>query len=155
MPEEKTVGQHVADILDKPYEEVLVEDIIEEFKDEFQKGFDAAVENGIEQGFTYPFYIYIMQHKEFWADNIVRNWYIARQTPPHALDMIEKYPHHNKILYMVNPHNNRIKICWNIPGYEDLKSILKNPENLSPELVSWCKNAVAGLYEKDSYNFDE
>lgn len=151
----KRVGQAVADILSKDQPTYSAEDIIEGYKEKFEKSFHEAVEGGIKQGLKYPFYIYVMQHKEFWADNVVRNWFIPRQTPPHALDMIEKYPHHNKILYMVNPESNQIKICWNIPGYEDCKSILKNPAGLSSEMIKWIKDAMAGKLNRDSYEFDK
>jgi hypothetical protein len=151
----ETVGKAVQNILNGSREQCTTEDIIENYKQQYEKDFHKACEKGVELHYDTPFYILVLQNKEFWAENVVRNYFIPRQTPPHALDMVETYPHHNKILYMVNPHSNQIKICWNIPGYEDCKSILKNPQGLSKTMVNWIKDAMAGKFEKDSYEFDE
>ena len=151
----ETVGQAVQNILNGSREQCTTEDIIENYKQQYEKDFYKACEKGVEFHYDTPFYILVLQNKEFWAENVVRNYFIPRQTPPHALDMVETYPHHNKILYMVNPESNQIKICWNIPGYEDCKSILKNPKGLSTQMIKWIQNAMAGKYELDAYEFDK
>nr|CAB4126342.1 hypothetical protein UFOVP88_14 [uncultured Caudovirales phage] len=142
------VGQAVSDILSHDQPSQTVEDTIDAFKNDYEKAFHEAVEKGIEQGFKFPFYIYVLQHKMFWADNVIRHWFVSRQTPTSPYKEMVENPHHNKILYKVDPDFDLIEIVWNIPGKEDCETIMRDPLMYAPELVQWITEALQGKHEE-------
>lgn len=146
----RTVGQEVQKILSKDQPEITAGEILEESASSFMKELFSVVEAN-KHSYESPFYVFVFTHKEFWAVNVVRNWFVARQTPPFATDMISQYPHHAKTLYKVNYHNGTIDPVWNIPGIEDCRSILKNPSFYNPVLVEWIQKAFKGELDQKEY----
>lgn len=150
----KRVGQAVVDILSGPCEPQTVGETLDAYGPDYAKAIEECVEENLGR-FSDPFYVFVITKKEFWAENVVRNWFIARQTPPHAFNMMEQYYHHTKTLYIVNARKGQIKICWSLPGYEDCICVAKNPHLYSPELVSWIEQCFTRKLDKDSYSFDD
>ncbi len=132
----KRVGQAVYDILLKDQPNYTTEDILDGYSVEFVKEIESCIENN-KNRYESPFYILVLSHKEPWADNVVRNWFIARQTAPDALDMIKSYSNHMKTLYRVDKVG-RLELDWVIPGIQDIRTILKNPHLYDPQLVKYC-----------------
>jgi hypothetical protein len=79
-----------------------------------------------------------------WAENVVRNWFIARATAPNALDMVRQYPNHNKILYEGDKETGALDIKWNVPGIQDCISIMNNPHIYDPKLCGWIQDCFNG-----------
>jgi hypothetical protein len=150
----KRVGQAVADILAKDQPIYTAGEIIDAYGPKFAKDFEECM-NDASKRYDSPFYIFVLTNKEMWAENVVRNWFIPRQTPPFALDMLTQYPNYNKSLYIVDTRKGAVKICWSIPGFEDCKTVLSNPNLYSPELVQWIKDCMEAKLEKEQYSFDE
>ena len=133
----KRVGQAVYDILlkDSP-SNLTTEDIIDGYQHEFVKEFEECI-NQNKNRYDSPFYVFVLSHKEPWADNVVRNWFIGRQTAPEAYEMILQYPNHMKTLYRIDKVGD-FKLDWVIPGIQDIRTILKNPHLYHPDLVKYC-----------------
>jgi len=146
----KRVGQAVVDILSKDNASQTVEETLQEIGPDFAKELEKCIEDNLSK-YDNPFYVFVLTHKMFWADNVVRNWFIARQSPPHARDMIKEYPHYMKTLYRIDKDKGDVSICWNLPGNEDCNSLLKNPQLYHEDLVKWIMGAYTGEYDKDSY----
>ena len=151
--ESSRVGQAVHDILAKEQPSYTVEDILSEYG----KDYCTELENTIEANkkkYTSPFYVFTLMKKEFYANNVVRNFFIARQTPPHASDMMQQYPHFVKTLYIVDYEKGKIRLVWNLPGIEDCKTIMNHPELYDEQLCNWVLDCFGASLNKDSYPVD-
>ena len=146
------VGQAVSDILSHDQPTYTVGDILDGFGAKFAQELEATIEANIPK-YKALFYVLALTKKEFWADNVVRNWFIARQTAPHALDLMIQYPGYTKTLYVVNSRKGDLKVAWSIPGLEDCKSILKSPDTFSAELVQWIRDCFEGKLDRDDYEY--
>jgi hypothetical protein len=145
------VGQAVSDILSKDQPSYTVGDILDGFGSKFAIELEKTIEDN-KSKYTAIFYVLALTKKEYWADNVVRNWFVARQTAPYALDMMIQYPGYTKTLYVVNSRKGDLKVAWSIPGIEDCKSILKSPDTFSFELVKWIRDCFEGKLDLDNYD---
>lgn len=139
------VGQAVVDILSKDQATQTVEETLEALGPRFVEELEDTIQKN-QHRFESPFYVFVLTNKEMWADNVLRNWFIARQTAPEDIDMLCQYPHHAKTLYKVDSKKGSLSVAWTIPGIEDCKSILKNPHIHDPQLVSW----ITSCFDKSS-----
>jgi len=149
----KRVGQAVADIIKKDNPTQTVGETLEALSDDYAKAIEQCIEANREK-LKSPFYIFVLTKKEFWAENVVRNWFVARQTPPYAFQTMEEYPHHTKTLYLVDAQKGKIKLVWSLPGFEDCITVAKNPHLYSPELVRWIEKCFTKQLDLDMYIFD-
>lgn len=148
------VGQAVFDIISKPQSEQTVEDVLSAYGPEYARQIEECIEQN-QHKYKGPFYVFVLTKKEMWATNLVRNWFIARQTPPHAFEMMEQYANYTKTLYMIDANKGNISVVWSLPGYSDCMSIAKNPANFDPQLVKWIEECFTKNLDKDAYSFDE
>jgi len=145
----KRVGQAVKDILDSSTNVVTTAgDVIEGYKQKFTDELQKAINENLEK-YEDPFYVLVLTKKEMWATNMVRNWFIARQTKPKALDMIAEYANHTKTLYKVNKYRGDIEIQWSLPGFEEMKTVLNSPNTFDPTLVKWITDCFQGNLDKE------
>lgn len=138
------VGQAVYDILKSGESGTTVEDILSEYSNKFVKELEDTIAAN-EHKYKDIFHILVLSNKEMWAENVVRNWFVARETAPQAIDMVSQYPNHCKILYEVSKRSGEIKVKWTIPGIQDCISIVKNPRLYDPQLFQWIKDCFNGL----------
>ena len=148
------VGQVVIDILSKTQAPQTVGDTIDAFGPDYAKQIEQCIDDN-KKKYESPFYIFVLTKKEFWANNVLRNFFIARQTPPHAFQMMEQYSNFTKTLYIVDANKGKIKILWSLPGFSDCITVAKNPSLYAPELVKWIEDCLCRRLDKDSYGFDE
>lgn len=146
------VGQAVADMTSKEAIPMTCGELLDGFSARFAQELEKAVNDSLDK-FKSPFYILALTKKEFWSDIVVRNWFIPRQTAPHASDLMAAYPNHTKTLYVVHGEKGDIKVAWSIPAFQDCVSISKNPSIYSPELVQWIKNCFVGKLDIDNYDY--
>ncbi len=146
------VGQAVKDILSTEHRSYTAGEIMEAWAPKYIKDLEQAIENGANQ-FQGIFYVFVLTSKEMWTDNVVRNWFVARQTAPYATDMINGFPNRTKTLYMVDPEKGRVKLVWTIPGVEEARSLLSNPGLYDPDLVSWTRDAFQGKLDLEHHSF--
>ena len=147
------VGQAVLDILSVPQPVQTVGDVLDSFGKDFAKEMEETINSGMKI-YSSPFYVFVLTKKEFWADNVLRNYFIARQTPPHAFEMMGKYSNYTKTLYMVDGNQGNVRALWSLPSYVDCVSIAKRPDSFDPELVKWVENCFRRKLDKDSYSWD-
>jgi hypothetical protein len=148
------VGQAVVDLLSKSQPVQTVGETIDAFGSDYAKQVQDCIEDN-QHKYKSPFYIFVLTKKEFWADNVLRNFFIARQTPPHAFQMMEQYSNFTKTLYLVDANAGKIKIIWSLPGFQDCITVAKNPHLYSPELVKWIEDCFSRKLDKDEYRFEE
>jgi hypothetical protein len=149
----KRVGQAVYDILSKPQADQTVGETLDAFGPDYAKFMEETIEEN-QAKFDSPFYIFVLTKKEFWANNILRNWFVARQTPPHAFDMMEQYSNYTKTLYLIDGNKGQIKCLWSLPSFDECLSIARCPENYDSELVKWVEECFTRKMDRDSYSFD-
>lgn len=150
----KRVGQAVVDILAKDNNPLITTgEIIESSAHKYREDLEKAIEDGSKK-YTNPFFVIVFTHKEFWAENVVRNWFIPRQTAPFASDIVRDYPNHMKTLYMVDADRGNIKICWSLPGFQDMLSIKNTPLAYHPELVKWVNDFFSQKLDCEKFSFD-
>lgn len=148
------VGQAVYDILKGSEAPPTVEEVLNEFAPKYESDFYECVRRGHDK-FKKPFYVFVLSNKEPWATNVQRCFFIDRNTPPHASDMMLQYPNHFKTLYLINGNLGKFKVLWSLPGEQDCISVLKNKQIYSPDLVQWIIDSIHGKNDKDSYDFEE
>lgn len=147
------VGQAVFDIMSKPQNIQTVGDTLDAFGPDYAEFMQQCVDDN-KKKYKNPFYIFVLTKKEFWANNVLRDWFIARQTPPHAFDMMEQYSNYTKTLYIVDADKGQLKCLWSLPGLDDCFTIARNPERYDYELVKWVEACFTRQMDKDSYTFD-
>lgn len=150
----KRVGQAAYDILSKEQESQTVGDTIDAFADQYARDMEECIESNRTK-YKSPFYILVLTKKVFHIVNSLRNWFIARQTPPHAFQTMEEYSGYTKTLYLVDSHKGNIRLLWSLPGFEDCFAVAKNPQLYSPELVRWIELCFSRKLDRDSYSFDD
>lgn len=137
------VGQAVHDILHGNHGSTTVEEIIDEYSQKFNQELEDTI-NSNEHKYKDKFHIFVLSNKEMWAQNVVRNWFIARETAPEPLDMVAQYPNHCKILYEFDRRTDKLTLKWTIPGLQDCISIVKNPLQYDPQLYKWISDCFKG-----------
>lgn len=139
------VGQAVADFLSKPQETIEVGEIIEEYADSYAEMVRKAITENRGR-YESPFYVLVLTKKEPWALNVMRNWFIARQTKPSALSLRLEYPNHMQTVYQFDSTNEQLKILWSLPTAQDAAVILKNAPLYHSDLVNWIRNFNEGKF---------
>jgi hypothetical protein len=137
------VGQAVHDILSAKEETTTVEEILDEYSHKFVQELEDTI-SANEHKYKDIFHVFVLSNKEMWAINVVRNWFVARETAPDALDMVGQYPNHCKILYEVNKKTGQLKLKWTIPGLQDCISVVNNPNMYDPTLYQWITQCFNG-----------
>ena len=142
----KRVGQAVVDILSKEQPEQTVEETLDAFGPDFVKELEATIKANAHK-YQAPFYVLVLTKKEMWACNVVRNFFIARQTYPRGTDIVREYPNYTKTLYKVNSERGNVDIMWCVPGHQECQSVAKNPGAFDQELVNWVFQCYAGHFD--------
>lgn len=138
------VGQAAIDLMSKTDEEYTVEEMLEGMGEKFRDGFEECVSKGIKEH-KREFHVLVLTKKDlgqFGVSNVVRNFFINRKSAPDGVDLMISYPHHMKTLYKVDPKGD-FTLLWSLPGYEDCRSIAKNPQLYDPKLVEWITQCFA------------
>ena len=78
------VGQAVYDVLSRPQGTQEVGETVDAMTDRYYQELFATISNA-KKMYDDPFYVVVLRKKESWALNVVRQWYIARQTRPRSI----------------------------------------------------------------------
>lgn len=143
-----TVGQAVYDILAKDSKEQTVEEIMAEYAPEYTAKIEETIRDNVNR-YDPPFYIVVLTKKEPWALNVMRNWFVARQTKPLARVLRRDYPNHLQTVYSFNGRNGELKLLWSLPTALDCLPILKNKAIYDPQLVKWIEDFNNGFLDLD------
>lgn len=139
------VGQAVYDILSKQNEEYTAEEILEGMGKKIVEYLEEAVNKGSEHyksafKIIHFFRKTLTQHD---MDNVMSqkaHCFVEGPTDPKFF--MDAAVHPAKSLFEVDPAQGTMKLLWTIPGWEDCRSILKNPAIYDPDLVKWVKEAT-------------
>lgn len=139
----KNVGQVVYDILQKDQHDTTVGEILDEYQYQYLEEIIDCIQKNRHK-FDSPFYIVVLTKKEPWALNVMRNWFIARQTKPSAKIMREDYPNFMQTVYKWNDKDEKIDILWSLPIAQDAQVVLKNKQLYDAQLVKWVMDFQEG-----------
>lgn len=139
-------GQAVYDIMSKEQSAQTVEETLEEWGPDFAVELERCIQDNKDK-YAGEFYVFVLTKKEMWATNLVRNWFIARNTEPAKGPMMVDYPHATKTVYKVNPRIGGLDLVWTIPGIEDCRSIASSPQSYDPSLNKWIAECFQELQE--------
>lgn len=115
-------------------EQCTVDDVIQEMGPQYIADLEKCADDNSGR-YEYPFYILVMSKKEMWATNVIRNFFIARQTKPKMYELMVEYPNNVKTLYMVTAGG--MQLLWSLPDFEACKSIVSHPDSHDPQLLKW------------------
>lgn len=142
------VGQAALDILQKEQPQMTAEEMMEEMG----KGVVSYIQDTAEKAYKEydeDFFIIHIFRKTLGVmdvDNVMSQKAVAfvkgPKDPAWYMDVL---PNPTKSLYEVDRKNGIIKLLWSVPGWEDCKSIKKNPDIYDPDLVEWVKAATSDV----------
>lgn len=142
------VGQAVHDILSNKPSQYSAEEILEEMGKGIVNYLMEAVEKGSKE-YKKKFYILHLFKKDLTAMSIDNAMLQKATCFPHRkwkpCEVMEMHPNSTKSLYECDPKNGTLTLLWTVPGWEDCRSILKNPKIYDKDLVNWVKEAVHPL----------
>lgn len=141
---EKTVsvGQAVHDILESGDKSPEVGEIISEYGDSYVAQVQECIDRNARK-YESPFYLVVLHKKEQWALNVLRNWFVARQTKPSMKDMWAMFPNFMHTVYEANKAGGELKLLWTLPSPQEAKVVLENFDLYDPQLVKWCGQAYS------------
>lgn len=139
------VGQAVHDIISKEQPTYTAEEILEEMG----KGIVDYIQEAADKGckaYSDRFFILHLFKKELSSvgiDNaMLQKATCFKEREWRPCEVMEMHPHSAKSLYEVDPKNGTIILRWTVPGWEDCKTIQKNPALYDRDLVAWVKEAT-------------
>lgn len=128
------VGQAVYDILSKPqYDQEVGETVNEMTASYFNYLNDCINESKLK--YEYPFYVVILRKKEHWALNVLKQFFIGRQTKPSARVLRNDYKHFDHDVWKIDKDGSSREHLWTLPTEQDSQTILKNFTLYDPKLV--------------------
>lgn len=131
------VGQAAFDLLSKQDDYVQqVGETIEMMTPKYLEGLRNCCENA-SSDFKSPFYIVVLGKKEPYALNVLRHWYIARQSKPSSQTLAVDYPNHFQDVFEYNKDTGDCKLLWSLTASWNHKEILKHRDTYHPDLVQW------------------
>lgn len=143
--EKKTskVGKAVYDILSKPQESQEVGETVDAMGPRyFDELFDTISAN--RDRLPSPFFIVVLRKKEPWALNVLRQWFVARETRPSAKFLRHEFPNHDHDVWLINTKDEKFQLLWTLPTAKDSLTIIKNAECYHPDLIKWIQSYNEG-----------
>lgn len=135
------VGKAVYDIMSRPQGTQEVGETIDAMTQKYYDELFSIIGNA-KKLYDDPFYVVILRKKESWALNVLRQWYVARQTRPRASWLREEYPNHDHDVWKVDGEN--VHLEWTLPTAQDSKTIIRNKHMYEGELVGWIEAFNSG-----------
>lgn len=140
------VGKAVYEILQKDHVPISVEEIMDQYQHKYTQEMEDTINNNFHK-FESPFYIVVLTKKEPWALNVMRNWFIARQTRPTAKFLRTEFPTYMHTVYSVNKSTHELKVLWSLPIKQDSDVVLKNRHLYDAQLVKWVEDYASGALD--------
>ena len=143
-----TVGQAAFSLLAKAHETQEMQEV-QETLNAMTPAYYAELESSIKNNrhkYSAPFYVICLRKKENFFINVLRQWFIARQSVPLACVMLRDYPNHDHDVWEINSHGEP-KLIWTLPPGQEQRTIMKNPHLYHSDLVGWIKDYQVGKLE--------
>jgi hypothetical protein len=88
-----------------------------------------------------PFFISVIEERDLQMKNAIkRRMFVSKYRP---------YPEDNTLVFYVEPRNNKVCYCWDVPHHSEMPNILSNADLYDTEYVSRIKDWL----RNDLYNF--
>ncbi len=120
---------------------------VQETLDAMTPAYYAELETAIETNrskYVTPFYVICLRKKEPFFINVMRQWFIVRQTKPLACVMRRDYPNHDHDIWEVDSKGEP-KLLWTLPTEQDSQTVMKNPHLYHSDLVKWIDDYQKGI----------
>lgn len=150
-PKKKTVGKAVHDIITKEQAPITVGEVLDEYQHEYLEEILTCIRDNRSK-YESPFYIIVLTKKEPWALNVMRNWFIARQTRPSARWMRSEFPNFMQTVYAWDDRSEQLRLLWSLPTWQDALVVLKNKDLYDPQLVKWIIEYESGVLDQSVLN---
>jgi|SRR5215469_11145077 len=144
----QTVGQAAFSLLMKAHQVQEMQEV-QETLDAMTPAYYAELEDCIKKNkrkYSSPFYIVCLRKKEAFFLNVLRQWFVARQTKPLACVMLRDYPNHDHDVWEINAEGEP-KLLWALPPGQEQQTILKNKYLYHSDLVKWIEDYHDGFLE--------
>lgn len=141
------VGKVAYDLLAKAHQTQEMQEV-QETLDAMTPAYLAELEDCVEKNshkYSTPFYVVCLRKKENFFVNVLRQWFIARQTKPMACVMLRDYPNHDHDIWEIK--DGQAKLIWTLPPGQEQQTIMKNPHLYHSDLVKWIKDYQSGDLE--------
>lgn len=138
------VGQAVMDILKDP-EEYQVEEILEELGKDWLDLIRQRAEEG-KGKLQSPFYVLSLMKKalgQFGVANVLTHSARSFQTEFSMEKVMSAHPNATKTMFKIDTKAGEISLLWTVPGWEECRSVMKNPQIYDPQLVNWVSSCVS------------
>lgn len=144
----RTVGQAAFDLLAKAHqchEMQEVQDTLNAMTPSYYAELEECIKKN-KHKYQGNFFVVCLRKKENFFINVLRQWFIARQTQPLACVMLRDYPNHDHDLWEVDS-SGEPKLKWTLPPGQEQQTIMKNPHLYHSDLVTWIKDYQEGILE--------
>jgi hypothetical protein len=135
-PATAKVGEAAYNILKKDQYAQEVGDTLNEMAPKYLEELRSCCESN-KNNFEAPFYIVVLGKKEPYALNVVRHWYVARQTKPNSQVLLTDYPNHFHEVFEYDDRTGDCKMLWCLTANWNHDEILGKPQTYDPSLVQW------------------
>lgn len=130
------VGEAVQKILSKDQPAQSVGETLEAMSPKYLEELRSCCFDNAKR-YDSPFYIVVLGKKEPFALNVVRHWFIARQTKPSSATLLSDYPNHFHEVYSFNDRSGDCRLIWALTPTWNHDAILRHPDLYHPDLVQW------------------
>lgn len=144
----KTVGQAAYDLLIRANATQEMQEV-QETLDAMTPAYFAELEDCAKKNrrkYQGNFYIVCLRKKENFFINVLRQWFIARQTKPFASVLFRDYPNHDHDIWEINQSGDA-KLLWSLPPAQEQQTIMKNSHLYHSDLVKWINDYHDGFLE--------
>lgn len=144
----QTVGQAALSLLAKANEIQEMQEVQDTLNAMTPAYFDELEDCIIKNRRKYSsaFYVICLRKKEHFFINVLRQWFIARQTKPFASVLFRDYPNYDHDIWEVQ-RSGEYKILWALPPAQEQRTIMKNPHLYHSDLVKWIEDYQEGILD--------
>ena len=142
---QKFTGKAAYDLLHKSIEANEMQEV-QETIDAMTPAYIAELEDCAQKNsrkYDGKYYIVCLRKKETFFVNVIRQWFIARQTKPIPDVLFRDYPNFDHDIWEISPGGDT-KLLWSLPPGQEQRTIMKNPHLYHSDLVQWIKDFQNG-----------
>ena len=140
------VGKAAFELLSNPIPKQEVQETVDAMTPRYYKELMDTINNTLRK-YEKTYYIVVLRKKETLGGNVtnvLRQWYVDRQTKPTAHFLRNEFPNHDHDVWEISPSTKEASFMWTLPTKTDCKSILKNRHFYDPSLVKTIQDFNAG-----------
>ena len=140
-----TVGKAATDLLSKNPEVVALRDISDELLSDYEKNVLECIKRGVKE-LDSDFYIVVLTKKEKLLKNVLRHFFLFRQSCP--------TPNYDQTVYQYKHKDEDLLLLWTIPSRDASVYLLTNAKFVDPS--EWkLLNYVLKFANKDLYKLSK